>query len=262
MSNSLRLLLSVALIALAWHNTARAQSLADDLASQETQLPGLRLVAARDFDPRVSSLGIRLGYLEKDVRPGDTGYYFCGALTKDGGVSAAQYVATALARLPYVPVRRLGVRYVILCGGAKAGDRPIGGIPVPPLDLLMLDVGTSDPGFLESATLHELYHLAEIRYRTLADADWDRQFGGYSHSYAPELMKGVLGSGKPGFVDAYAETFPHEDRAELFAALLLKPGDLLARIRATGDSVLRVKVLYVDQKSQRLLAFKLAPDGL
>src|SRR3989440_12061778 len=141
----MRRLLYLSLIALAWHDTARAQSLADDLASQETQLPGLRLVAARDFDPRVSSLGIRLGYLEKDVRPGDTGYYFCGALTKDGGVSAAQYVATALARLPYVPVRRLGVRYVILCGGAKDGDRPIGGVPLPPPHLLLRDSGAAHP---------------------------------------------------------------------------------------------------------------------
>ena len=257
----MRRLLYLSLIALAWHHTARAQSLADDLASQETQLPGLRLVAARDFDPRVSSLGIRLGYLEKDVRPGDTGRYFCGALTKDRGISAAQYVAAALARLPYVPVRRLGVRYVILCGGAKDGDRPIGGIPVPPLNLLMLDVGTSNPAFPESATLHELYHLAEVRFSTFADADWDRQFSGYANVYAPDL-KGGLGSGKPGFVDAYAETFPQEDRAELFATLLLKPGDVLARIRATGDSVLRAKVLYMDQKSQRLLALKLAPDGL
>src|SRR5207248_4660035 len=104
---------------------ARGQSLTEQLASRETELPGLRLVDVRDFDTRVSSLGIRLGYLEKDVRPGDTGHYFCGALTKERGVSAAQSVAAALARLPYVPVRRLGVRYVILCGGAKAGDRPI-----------------------------------------------------------------------------------------------------------------------------------------
>jgi hypothetical protein len=71
-----------------------------------------------------------------------------------------------------------------------------------------------------------------------------------------------MGSGNPGFLNAYAETFPHEDRAELFSALMLKPGDVLARIRATGDSVLQRKVLYMDQKSERLLALKLAPEGL
>jgi hypothetical protein len=195
------------------------------------------------------------------VRPG--GKYLCGGLSLDRSATAAQPVADALARLPYVSIRKLGLRYVILCGGAMSHDRPIGGIPVPPRDLLLLDVGGSgDAAYLEETTLHELYHMAEFRFDTFADADWGRQFTGYSNSYAPDLEKGEMGSGKPGFLNAYSETFPHEDRAELFAALLLKPGAVLARIRATDDSVLRRKVVYMDQKSARLLALKLAPDGL
>ena len=79
--------------------------------------------------------------------------------------------------MPYESVRKLGLRFVILCGAAKEGERPIGGINVPPLNLLMLEVGPS----LERTTLHELYHLAESRYNTLADADWDRQFAGYAN---------------------------------------------------------------------------------
>src|SRR6266571_5532628 len=127
----------------------------------------------------------------------------------------------------------------------------------------MLDVGASgNAAFLQAVTLHELYHMAEIRFNTLYDADWGREFTGYSNGYAPDLLKGAMGSGKPGFLNAYAETFPHEDRAELFAALLLRPDDIAARIRATGDAVLRHKVLYMDQKSQNLLGLKLAPMGL
>ena len=86
------------------------------------------------------------------------------------------------------------------------------------------------------------------------------QFTGYVNNYAADLSNG--GSGNPGFLNAYAQTFPHEDRAELFAALLLRPADVVEQIRATADSVLRRKVLYMDEKSQRLLALKLAPDGL
>ena len=250
---------SLLLIGLAWHHAAWAQTAADLQAARETELPGLRLLDTRDLDSRLAGLGVRLGYLEEDVRPG---HYFCGALTENRGMSVAPHVVAALVRLPYWPARRLGVRFVILCGGVKDGDRSIGGFPVPPLDLLMLDVPTSNAAFLETATLHELYHLAEVRFNTLNDADWGRQFTGYSNSYASELLKGALGSGKPGFLNAYAETFAHEDRAELFAALLLKPGDLVAQIHATRDSVLRSKVWYLVEKSQRLLGLRLTPDGL
>ncbi len=254
----------LALITFAGHGAARGQSAADLRAAGETELPSVRLVDVRHVDSRVDLMGIRVGYVETDETPG---HYFCGALDADRGASAAQPVADALALLPYVSVRNLGLRYVILCGGEKSGDRPIGGIPVPELDLLMLNAGASgnaayNAAYLEHATLHELYHMVESRFHTMDDGDWDQQFNGYSNSYAPDLLKGALGTGGPGFLNAYAETFPYEDRAELFATLLLKPGDVLAQIGATSDSVLRRKVLYMDQKSQRLLGLKLAPEGL
>ena len=44
----------------------------------------------------------------------------------------------------------------------------------------------------------------------------------------------------------------------LFEALVFEPGNVLAQIRATGDSVLRRKVLYMEEKSARLLDVKLA----
>jgi len=261
MRRSRRQFLCLAIVAFAWHDAARGQSPEELRAAEETEFPGLRLVSTRNVDARLSLLGIRLGYVEKDVRLGTTGKYFCGALPIDRTVTAAEPVASDLAQLPYVSVRKLGLRYVMLCAGAKSGDRSIGGIPVPPLNLLMLNVGVSEnAASLEAITLHELYHMAEFRFGEFEDADWNGQFTGYVNNYAADLSNG--GSGNPGFLNAYAQTFPHEDRAELFAALLLRPADVVEQIRATADSVLRRKVLYMDEKSQRLLALKLAPDGL
>ena len=261
--SSRRQFLCLAVVALVWHDVARGQSAEELRAAEETEFPGLRLVATRNVDAQLSLLGIRLGYVEKDVRLGTTGKYFCGALPIDRTVTAAQPVAVALARLPYVSVRKLGLRYVILCAGAKSGERSIGGIPVPPLNLLMLNVGVSEnAASLEGITLHELYHMAEFRLDTFEDTDWNQQFTGYVNGYAADRLNSAVGSGNAGFLNAYAETFPHEDRAELFAALLLRPAEVVAHIRATGDAVLRRKVLYMDEKSQRLLALKLAPDGL
>jgi hypothetical protein len=123
---TLRRLLYLAVGALAWPGTALGQSPEDQRAADETEFPGLRLVAPRYVDSRLTLLGIQIGYVEQDVRLGTTGKYFCGGLS--------------LARLPYESVRKLGLRYVILCGGAKSGERGIGGIPVPPLNVLMLNV--------------------------------------------------------------------------------------------------------------------------
>lgn len=259
---ALRHLLYLSLIALAGPDAARGQSPAELRLAREIGVPGLRLVHATHMDAGVGLLGIQLGYVEQGVTLG-TGRYFCGALSVERSAAAAQPVSAALARLPYVSVYKLGLRYVILCGGLKHGDRPVGGTAVPVLDLFMLEVGASaNAAYLEAVTLHEVYHLTEFRFNTFDDVDWGRQFTGYSHGYAPDLLKGALGTGKPGFLNAYSETFPYEDRAELFSALLLKPDAVLARIRAMGDSVLRRKVLYMDKKSAGLLALRLAPDWL
>ena len=51
---------------LAWHDTAWAQSPAELQAARETELPDLRLVDAQQVDSRMSSLGIRFGYLDPD----------------------------------------------------------------------------------------------------------------------------------------------------------------------------------------------------
>lgn len=258
----LRPFLLLAVGALLWHDAARGQTPAEYDAAQETGLSSLRLVNNRHVDSRLSLWGIRFGYVENDARLGSTSRWSCGALTSDRAITATQPVSAALARLPYVAVRKLGLRYLILCGGAKRYDRPIGGIPVPPLDLLMLDIGVSGDAYLEKATLHELYHMAELRISMLEDPDWNQQFTGYANEYAPGPVRSAVGSGNAGFLTEYAQSFPHEDRAELFANLVLKPAEVLARIRAAGDTVLRRKVLYMDEKSQRLLGHKLAPDGL
>jgi hypothetical protein len=251
--------------ALAAHDVAQGQSRADaDLdAAEKLGFPGLHLLDTRHADQRLSLLGIRLGYVEAGVRLGETGRYFCGALTSDQAVTAAGPVSSGIARLPYTTVRAMGLSYVILCGGAKSYNRGIGGIPVPPLDLLMLDVGLGVRGtYLESAVLHELYHMAEMRIDALVDGDWEQQFTGYANGYTPDLLgKARIGSGSAGFLNAYSQTYPYEDRAELFSQLLVNPDGVLAHLRATNDAVLRRKVLYMDEKSRTLLGLKLAPDG-
>jgi hypothetical protein len=213
-------------------------------AARDTEFDGLRLLPE-------APAGIQFGYVEVDTRPSE-GMYTCGALRRDDAQSAAATVAAALQGLPDAALARLRLRYVVLCGGATAAGQSIGGIPVPPLNLLMLD-GTGDSASLQHRTLHELYHLLEYRSGGIGDSEWTGQFDGYSNRYPGLLTKAALGSGKPGFVTSYGETHPHEDRAELFAYLLLAPRAVADLISRRGDTVLKRKVDYLSDKCERAI---------
>ncbi len=256
----MRYLLSIGLLSLAWLGAAAAQTASEQQAAKETQIDGLRLLDPAALEPRLRTLGVHLGHVEKDTRPGG-GRYFCGAMTRDESRAAGKIISAALLKLPDAALGKVRLRYVILCSRAMAAGQRIGGIPVPPLDLLMLDAGESgnDPSQLQHLFLHELYHLIEFRFGTYQDAEWQSLFGaGYASSYGSGLKHSRIGSGKRGFLNAYAETFPHEERAELFAALLLDPAQVAAHIKAANDALLKEKALYLARKCERLLGLRIA----
>jgi hypothetical protein len=237
--------LRAALIALAFA-TAPAFAADERQAARDTEFDGLKLL-----DAQYGAAGVQFGYVEKDTRPSE-GSYLCGAMRRDEAGAAASGVASALSNLPSGALARVNLRYVVLCGGVTENGRTIGGIPVAPLNLLMLD-GT-DASSLSHRTLHELFHLIEYRSGGIGDADWVAQFGGgYSNRYPGLLTKASVGSGKPGFATNYGESHPHEDRAELFAWLLLAPRDVADLISRRGDTVLRRKVDFISDKCARVL---------
>lgn len=236
---------------------ALAQPPTDNQAARETEFDGLKLLGSHHQDRRLTALGIHLAYVTVDTRPSE-GLYLCGAMTREDAKDAGSSVAAALQYIPDASLARLRLRYVVLCGRALAGGQSIGGIPVPPLNLLMLD-GAGDGAALQHRTLHELYHLAEYRSATINDTEWVARFGGsdYANRYPGLLRRSPIGSGKPGFINTYAGIHPHEDRAELFTYLVLAPREVANQIRRNGDAVLRQKAEYLIDKSQRILGLPL-----
>ncbi len=229
---------------------AAAQSPAESQAARDTEFDGLRLVDG-------SHRGVQFGYVTAEMRPSE-GAYVCGAMRRDEAAAAASVVGAGLSNLPDATLARLRLRYVVLCGGVTETGRSIGGIPVAPLNLLVLD-GSSDSASLEHRTLHELYHLLEYRFGGISDSQWTGQFGGgYSNRYPGLMRKAPLGSGKPGFATSYGETYPHEDRAELFAWLVLSPHAVADLVRRTGDEVLRRKADFLSDKCQRAVGLSIA----
>ena len=237
------------------HERERVSEITEEQAAKETEIDGLRLLDGATDTSRSTTEVVHVGYVETDTRPGG-GRYLCGGLSRDASLSTGRVIADQISRLPDSSMKTLGLKYVILCSRAEAAGRRIGGIPVPPLRLLMLDVGesTQSDTYLRHIFLHELYHLIEFRFNSVQDEEWQRRFGsGYANDYRPGAQGITPGSGKPGFLNGYSESFPHEDRAELFASLLLDPTTVATHIDGTNDDVLREKARYVAGKSARLI---------
>lgn len=243
--------LLITLMVLISPSAAIAQTVSELQASQETEIDGLRLLEPAS--------GITFGYVEQDTNPGG-GKYLCGATSASTARAAATMMAGALAKIPAHSLAKAELKYIILCGRLLASSQLIGGIPVPPLNLLMLNIGENAAltSYHEHMMFHEFYHLMEYRFNTFNDAEWQSRFGGgYTNSYAGRLKKSPIGSGKPGFLNAYSETFPHEERAELFTFLLLNAHEVTAHIETTADTALKEKILYLVDKCNLLLGFAL-----
>ncbi|MEQ9033943.1 MAG: hypothetical protein RID02_01665 [Gracilimonas sp.] len=227
-------------------NTVVAQRVSEAEASHETEISDLKLL-----DP---VFNINIGYVEDHTKPGG-GRYLCGGMTNSGAKIASRVVRNALSRVPTTARAKIDLKYVILCSRILANQQPIGGIPIPPLKLLMIDTKRNN----EHIVLHELYHLIEFQFNTYNDPDWQQQFGasGYVNSYRGQLENSPMGSGREGFLNNYSKTFPHEERAELFAFLILNPRGVAAQLRRVDDEIVEQKIEFMIEKCRRLLGLNI-----
>ncbi len=190
-----------------------AQSAEEKALAQETYVEGIRILS----NPALEKAGVRLAYVLQDTQPGG-GKYFCGALTGSNLQLASSLVATAFAKMPAASLQQSGLKTVLLCSEAKDGGRAIGGIPVPPINLLMLGAGNGTPSNRFGTTaLHEFYHFVEFKKGLYNDSAWDAAFPGYSNSYGATSPSTALGSAGGSYLNGYSKTFAPEERAEIFA---------------------------------------------
>ncbi len=225
----------------------------ENKARKDTYIKGFRLLpAATSAGERLAKLGIQSGYVTRDENPGN-GKYFCGALSLQKSNRAKKTIDAALLKIPRPVLEKLNLKYLVLCDGAESRGKKIGGIPIPPLNLLMLSVAGTDSNHFQHLVIHELYHFIEYRFNAFEDATWKKQFPrGYKNSYEGINKKTVIGQTNLGFINDYARSFPHEDRAELFASLLINPGKLIGYANKNNDILLKKKIQFIKEKSRRL----------
>ncbi len=232
-------------------------------AAKETYIENIRLAGTSDIAAELADAlharGVKLAYVEQDTNPGG-GKYFCGALAAPARAQILDAAAKAYALLPEAAWKKIGLKYVLLCSEARANDQAIGGIPVPPIHLLMLSSGGSAAS-LQHLALHEVYHFIEFQLHSYEDTQWNAKFSGYAESYEGRMKQSAIGEGKPGFINAYSETMATEDRAELFAFVLLQLGEVTAHLAKTQDAVLAAKLAYIKDKMQTALGMDIIEIG-
>jgi hypothetical protein len=230
--------------------TPPALALDEATAARETHIPGLRLHPA---SAQLRRQGVWLAYVQGTVSPG-RGRYTCGGMTPQQVDTAADIAVETLSVLPAAAWRRIDLKYLLLCSETLANGREIGGMPVPPLKLLMLATG-DDPANNRFAVtlLHELYHLIELQNGGLNDPKWDRLYSGYDGGYGDTAGDTDLGSGGAGFINGYGRSLAHEERAEIFALHLLAGDDLNDHITQTNDTTLKAKRAFVQSKCNQML---------
>lgn len=234
----------------------RASSDAEQQAAEALYIDDLRLLDQQMHYLSLNREGVRVAYVERDTRLGN-GKYFCGGTTRSAAENAAQILDEAITMLPTMSVQRFSLRYLLVCSETASGDTRIGGIPVPPLNLLMLSIGKSEApnkAVLHKTYFHEFFHFIEYRDNSVDDLSWQNRFGsGYLNSYDGNVWSSKLGGAKSGFLNSYSTTFGREERAEIFAYLMGAKDELLSHLTSSQDSVLKDKVRAVSEKSERLL---------
>ncbi len=228
--------------------TTNAQTITQSVAAQETYIPEIQLLPT-SLSPNPA---VVMTYVAQDTQPGG-GNYYCGAMSQTRATEAARDVTAALNTLPQGAWNAITMRYILLCSEAKAGGRAIGGIPVPPIKLLMLSAGNSKAASprLPMTALHELYHLIEMQQGRYNDINWNTSFAGYKNRYGNNDV--TIGSGGEGFINAYGTSFPHEERAEIFANLLLDERGITRYLETTRDAILRQKIAAVKENCTAML---------
>lgn len=194
------------------------------------------------LNSRLRNLGLEIVYVEERVEPGK---YACTPISASDLQGSLDVLADALGKISDASLRRMQLEYLMLCDEAFARGMQIGGIPVPPLKLMMLSFGGADRAYQEHIFYHELYHYMEFMVaRSTTDASWDSRYDGYGANGTDW----TLGSADKDFVSAYAQSKPEEDRAEIFAHMIKNPKGFANYVAMQKSDVLTEKAAYIRQK--------------
>jgi len=162
-------------------------------------------------------------------------------------------------------VKKTRLKTVVLCKELSFAGQRRTAIPDFEHDALYLDVtrGRHDDAYVRKVIHHEFYHIVDLRddghlyederWAALNPPEFKYGMGGAKLQDDPTVT--VTGRDAPGFMNRYAAAGVEEDKAELFAHLMVEPKAMAAR--AEKDKYVRLKV---ERMHELMLAFSAKAD--
>jgi hypothetical protein len=177
------------------------------------------------------------------------------AATEAALAAASVLVADELTLYPEGFMRASGLRRVALCSDLQENRRAIPSLPNY-RNTLLLDVDGSS-AFLRRLLHHEVFHFADLAddADVLSDPAWAKlNPAGFAYGHGGRDMRqpaaSALTDGLPGFLTRYATSALEEDKAEVFAFLMVQPSEVARRARS--DAVLAAKARRIRAIAQAL----------
>lgn len=164
-----------------------------------------------------------------------------------------RYLPLFLAEFELYPkdlVTRARLEKVILCKSLAFRKQPRTAIPDYEHNTLMLDVvrGVENENYMRKVLHHEFFHMIDWAddWKVYEDPDWialnakDFKYGSGGVNAQGNADTSVLTDKFPGFLNHYSTTGVEEDKAEIFANLVVDAKHVASRLES--DAVLKSKV--------------------
>jgi hypothetical protein len=208
-----------------------------------------------DFRLLASSYGIEIQVVDQDFSLHKGDWNVAGAAPLDDSVKAyAKLFEEEFSLYPAELVRRVGLRRVILCGNLFCNGSRRAAVPDYEHDLYIDVTGRGGHNLYKRETLHhEFFHMVDFADDGLLveDERWNSlnprgfRYGAGGKSAQRNLRTGWLSDDYPGFLNHYSTTAIEEDKAEVFANLIVESGYMESR--AMRDPVIRAKICRIKE---------------
>ncbi len=157
-------------------------------------------------------------------------------------------------RYPASLISRANVTRIVFCAGLKVDQQERAAVPAFDLDSMYYDpvLGNYNAHYQQTVVHHEFFHMIDQRLRQMrVDPEWSSlNPTGFKYGTGGKNNRttgiGELTKEIPGFLTIYGTTAVEEDKAELFAHMIVDPDFVMERTKT--DSALASKVALLKKR--------------